>query len=86
MTAVNETQLGLDHNRQKCPPILPPPELQIHKHINRQHMHVSTQAHMFPLVLLALSNTNLEATRQAATHFHIMLITLGLLSHSNEPD
>lgn len=81
MTAVNETQLGLDHNRQNCNPpttTSTPLESQIHKYINSK-----TQAHegraqpnghicclsFFP------SNLRLEAKRQAATRHHRKLIT-----------
>lgn len=80
VTAVNETQLGLDHNRRNQ--IAPP---QMHR------QHVLARAHALapmwsPSHSLPPSNAHLEARRQAANHLHVKRIIQGLLSHSSEPD
>lgn len=60
MTAVNETQLGLDHNRQNCNPLCASLESQIHKYINKKaHAHMGIHINTGTYVpFLFLSNTH----------------------------
>lgn len=79
MTAVNETQLGLDHNRQNCNPSPPsgvtnPQLIYINKKTQAHRGRAQQNGHICWL-LFSPSNLDFKAKRQAATQHHRKLIT-----------